>query len=173
MAIQKILKIKSAETRPRITVQKNNKTCGLAVSDYTIEINTIPKCKTTVKHLTIRCFAWLVDWLTFLPRKFFHDEKLEILGILLHKTRSDWLIDWLDRSALAEFKLLVRDQRYGWRLRMPVRLRGVNNSDPLQATYNLPTWINPGKQTAFMKFCWVIFKNNERISIFAMKKFSR
>ena len=48
---------------------------------------------------------------------------------------------------------------------------GVYNSDPLQATSILPTLINPGKQTVFMKFFWAISKIIHKIQICAMKTF--
>ena len=52
----------------------------LAVSDYNIELKTIPKFKTTDKHFTIPCFGWLVDWLTFSQRKVFHGENWNSLS---------------------------------------------------------------------------------------------
>ena len=63
---------------PKLWFKKNK----LAVLDYSIELTTIPKFKATVKHLTMQCVSWLVDWLIFWLRNFFHGEHFYSLNAL-------------------------------------------------------------------------------------------
>ena len=79
----------------------------VAVSDYSIEVKTSPKLKTTVEHLTIRCVGWLIDWLTFLKRKFFM-AKIEIFWMFLEMTQQNFKYSLLSTIVAISFLVNIR-----------------------------------------------------------------
>ena len=72
-------KIKSFETRSPMMVLKE--TISVLKREDSTEKNweKRPKLKSTIRHLMVCVFAWLIDWLTFLWWKFFHVGKLIFL----------------------------------------------------------------------------------------------